>query len=60
MIKNPFRARYKVIVDIYGDYIVKRRLWFTPFWFEVGYSYTTLEGAKQRISREKQKPVWEE
>ena len=60
MIKNPFRTRYKVIMDACGDYVVKGRLWFNPFWTEFRNTYTTLEEAKQRISREKQIPVWEE
>jgi hypothetical protein len=60
MIKNPFRTRYKVIVNAYGDYVVRYRFWFTPFWSEFVGTYTTLEEAKQRISREKQITVWEE
>jgi hypothetical protein len=59
-LKNIFRTRYRIIPDIYCGYSVKYRTWFSPFWYNIGSTYKTLEEAKYIIAVKKQSAVWEE
>jgi len=60
MLKRIFRTRYRVIPDIYCGYSIQCRTWFSPFWFNIGTTYKTLEEAKHKISVKKKSAVWEE
>lgn len=50
--------KYKIISK-YGDYFCYRKMWWFPFWHEIGGGCGTLELAKKQIITHHLGGIWE-
>lgn len=35
-----FNTKYRIVRDAYAGYEVQSRVWFSPFWFQCGFTNT--------------------